>query len=134
MPIELQPADYALCGLTLVMSVTGLFRGFSGTLAFAVASAAAAAAGSLCWAWSATAMDATWQRAAAVLVASLLAFGIVRLVTKKLVNGILAQPTDAILGALVGAALGAAMVAGWAWSGLYTEHSALARAVSEYVR
>ena len=134
MPLELQTADYVLCGLTIVAAVTGLFRGFSGTLAFALASAAASLVGSFGWAYSATLTDVAWQRGAGVLVASLLAFGIVRLVVKKLVNGLLAQPSDAILGALVGAALGAAVLVVWAWSGLYPEYSALARAAAEYVR
>lgn len=134
MPLELQTADYILCGLTIVAAVTGLFRGFSGTLAFALASGAASFAGSFGWSYSATLTDSLWQRAAGVLVASLLAFGVVRLIVKKLVNGLLAQPSDAILGALVGAALGAAVLAIWAWSGLYPEYSTLARAVAEYVR
>ena len=134
MPVDLQPADYVLCGLTIVMAVTGLFRGFSGTLAFALAAAASSAVGTVGWSYSATRTDVMWQRAGGVLVASLLAFGIVRLVVKKTVNGLLAQPADALFGALVGVALGAALLAAWAISGLYPEHSALVRAVSEYVR
>ena len=134
MPTELQTADYALCGLTIVMAVTGLFRGFSGTIAFVLASAAAAAAGSFGWSWSAEVTDATWMRGAGVLVAALLAFGIVRLIVKKLVNGLLAQPSDAILGAVVGAALGGVVVAVWARAGICLEYSALVRTVAEYVR
>ena len=38
---EFLPADYVLCGLTVVMAVLGLFRGFSGTLGFALAALAA---------------------------------------------------------------------------------------------
>lgn len=134
MPTELQTADYVLCGLVVVMAVTGLFRGFSGTIAFALAAAASSATGSLCWAWSAGVTDAAWQRVAGTMVATLLSFGLVRLVVKKIVNGLLAQPSDAILGALVGAALGAAVVAAWAWSGIYPEYSALVRTVAAYVR
>ena len=134
MPTDLQIADYVLCGLTLAMAVTGLFRGFSGTVAFALASAAAAAAGSFGWTWSATVTDVAWQRAAGVMVATLLTFGLVRLVVKKLVNGLLSQPSDAVFGAFVGAALGGAVVAVWAWSGIYTEYSAIVRAVAAYVR
>ena len=133
MPADLQLADYVLCGLTLVMAVTGLFRGFSGTIAFALAAAAAAAAGTFGWAWSATLTASAWQRVAGVLVASLLAFGIVRLIVKKLVNGLLAQPSDAILGALVGAAIGATAVVVWALSGTYPEYSALVRMVARHV-
>jgi len=133
MELELQAADYVLCGATLVATVTGLFRGFSGTLAFAVAAASASLAGSFGWAHSATLTDSLWQRVAGTLVAVLLLFGIVRLVVKKFVNGLLSQPSDAIFGALVGAGIGAAALVAWAYSGLYTEYSALARAVAAYV-
>lgn len=133
MPTELQVADYVLCGLALVSAVTGLFRGFSGTLAFALASAAAAATGSLGWAYSATMTDVAWQRGAGVLVATLLAFGIVRLVVKKIVNGLLKQPSDALFGAVTGAALGVAVPVVWAYSGLFPEYSAIVRAMAAYI-
>ena len=129
-----QPADYALCGITVVMAVLGLFRGFSGTLAFVLAAIAAAFAGSFGWAYSASLTDVLWQRGAGVLVVTLLAFGIVRLIVKKLVNGLLAQPSDAILGFLTGAALGVLILAAWAFSGAYLEYSTLARAAAGYVR
>ena len=129
-----QPADYALCGITVVMAVLGLFRGFSGTLAFVLAAIAAAFAGSFGWAYSASVTNVLWQRGAGVLVVTLLAFGFVRLVVKKLVNGLLAQPSDAILGFLTGAALGAFILAAWAFSGAYLEYSTLARAAAGYVR
>lgn len=129
-----QPADYALCGITVVMAVLGLFRGFSGTLAFVLAAIAAAFAGSFGWAYSASVTNVLWQRGAGVLVVTLLAFGFVRLIVKKLVNGLLAQPSDAILGFLTGAALGALILAAWAFSGAYLEYSTLARAAAGYVR
>lgn len=129
-----QPADYALCGITVVMAVLGLFRGFSGTLAFVLGAVAAAFAGSFGWAYSASVTNVLWQRGAGVLVVTLLAFGFVRLIVKKLVNGLLAQPSDAILGFLTGAALGALILAAWAFSGAYLEYSTLARAAAGYVR
>ena len=101
-----QPADYAICGITIVMAVLGLFRGFSGTLGFVLGAVAAAFAASFGWAYSASFTDVAWQRGAGVLVVTLLAFGIVRLIVKKLVNGLLAQPSDAIFGFLIGVALG----------------------------
>lgn len=128
-----QVADYVLCGVTIVAAVTGLFRGFSGTLAFALATAAASLCGSFGWSYSATMTDVAWQRGAGVLVATLLTFGIVRLVVKKLVNGLLSQPSDAIFGGLVGAGLGAASVVVWAYSGLFTEYSSLVRTVASYI-
>ena len=128
------PADYALCGITVVMAVLGLFRGFSGTLGFVLGAVAAAFAASFGWAYSASLTDVAWQRGVGVLVATLLAFGIVRLIVKKLVNGLLAQPSDAIFGFLIGAALGALILAAWAYSGAYLEYSTLAKEVSAYVR
>ena len=128
------PADYALCGITVVMSVLGLFRGFSGTLGFALGAVAAVFAASFGWVYSASLTGVVWQRGAGVLVATLLAFGIVRLIVKKLVNGLLAQPSDAVFGFLTGAALGVLILAAWAYSGAYLEYSILAKEVSAYVR
>lgn len=127
-------ADYAICGITIVMAVLGLFRGFSGTLGFVLGAVAAAFAASFGWVYSASLTDVAWQRGAGVLVATLLVFGIVRLIVKKLVNGLLAQPSDAIFGFLVGAALGVLILVAWAYSGAYLEYSTLAREASVYVR
>jgi uncharacterized membrane protein required for colicin V production len=132
--MELQPADYVLCALTVVSAVLGLFRGFSGTLAFVVAVAAGGVAASLSWMYSVQFVQAAWMRALATLLVALLAFGIVRIIVKKLVNGLLAQPTDAIFGLLVGASVGFAAVAGWAWSGMFLEYSNLASALAVWVR
>ena len=129
-----QPADYVICGITIVMAVLGLFRGFSGTLGFVLGAVVAVFAASFGWAYSASFTDVAWQRGAGVLVVTLLAFGIVRLIVKKLVNGLLAQPSDAIFGFLVGAALGVLVLVAWAYSGVYLEYSTLAREVSAYVR
>ncbi|MGN0833380.1 MAG: hypothetical protein ACI4RD_07000 [Kiritimatiellia bacterium] len=131
---ELQPADYVLGGITLVMAVTGLFRGFSGTLGFVLAGVAAALVGCLGWPYSASLTAVGWQRAAVTLVAALLAFGLVRLLVKKLVNVLLSQPTDALLGMLVGFGLGVLLLVVWVRSGLFLDCSFLARMCSAYVR
>ena len=128
-----QPADYALCGLTVVMAVLGLFRGFSGTLGFVLAALAAVLTATFGWSLSASFTPVIWQRVGGVLVVTLLAFGLVRVIVKKLVNGLLAQPSDAIFGFLIGAALGALVLVAWAHSGLYLEYSHLARELSAYV-
>ena len=128
------PADYALCGLTIVMAVLGLFRGFSGTLGFVLGVIAALVTASFGWTYSASLTAVVWQRGAGVLVATLLAFGLVRLIVKRLVNGLLAQPSDAIFGFLIGAALGVLILVAWAYSGAYLEYSTLAKEASAYVR
>lgn len=127
-------ADWVLCGFTVVMAVLGLFRGFSGTLGFVAGAAAASFAASIGWAYSTEFTDVAWQRGVGVLVATLLTFGLVRIVVKKLVNGLLAQPTDAIVGCLIGAAVGVLLLVAWAHSGAYLEYSYLAGEVAGYVR
>ena len=129
-----QPADYALCAVTIMMAVLGLFRGFSGTLGFVLGAGAAVFAGSFGWTYSASLAAEAWKRGAGTLVVALLAFGLVRLIVKKLVNGLLAQPSDAILGFLTGAALGVLILAVWAYSGAYLEYSTLAKEAAAYVR
>ena len=131
--MEFLPADYVLGGVMLVMAVLGLFRGFSGTLAFFIAVGVAAVVAAFGWPFSASLTETTWMRAAGTLVATLVAFGIARLIVKKLVNGLLAQPSDAILGFLVGAAMGALVLLGWAYSGFHLEYSNLATEAAKYV-
>ena len=129
-----QPADYVLCGLAIAMAVLGLFRGFSGTLGFVLGAIAAAFTASFGWAYSESFTTVAWQHGAGVLVATLLAFGLVRMIVKKLVNGLLAQPSDAVFGLLIGAALGVLLLVAWAYSGAYLEYSYLAQEVAAYVR
>ena len=132
--MELLPADYALCGLTLVLAVTGLFRGFSGTLAFVLATASAVLAGMFGWTYSESFTPIVWMRVAGTLVGTLLVFGLVRMIVKKLVNGLLAQPSDALFGMAIGVLCGAVVLVAWASSGLYPEYSNLVKAVAPYVR
>lgn len=131
--MELLPADYVLCALTLILAVTGLFRGLSGTLAFLLASVAATFAGLFAWPASASYAAATWSRGGLTLLAALLAFGFVRLLVKRFVRVLLAQPSDALLGLLVGAAFGATLVVVWAHSGMYLKYSNLAQEVAAYI-
>lgn len=125
-------ADWILCAFAAVAAVTGLFRGFSGTLGFAIAALAAFFAATFGWTLSADFTEVLWMRGAGVLVVTLLVFGLVRLVVKKLVNGLLAQPTDALAGALVGALLAALVLVAWARSGIYLEYSFLAQTIAAY--
>jgi len=131
--VELLPADYIVGGLVIVTSVIGLFRGFSGTLAFFIGCAAAACTAAFGWTLSKTVTPTLWVRGAMTLVGTLMAFGIVRIIVKKLVNGLLSQPTDALLGALVGAVIGLTGLLGWAYSGRYLEYSNIATEAARYM-
>ena len=79
-------------------------------------------------------LDAVWMRGAAVLVGTLLVFGIVRFVVKRTVNGLLAQPSDALFGFLVGAVAGALLIVAWGFGGFALEYSNLAAEAARYVR
>ena len=132
--MQLLPADYVLGGITLVMAVTGLFRGFSGTLAFMLATVAAAGAGFFGWPYSASFTPVLWMRGAGTLVGVLLVFGLVRLIVKKLVGGLLAQPSDALFGAVIGSLVGVLLLVIWSYTGFHIEYSNLAQEIAPYVR
>lgn len=132
--MELLTADYVLAGLMIVLAVMGLFRGLSGTLGFLAAVLAGLVAATFGWSLSADWFEPVWQRVLAVLVATLLVFGIVRMLVKRMVNGLLAQPADAVFGFLVGVLTWAAVVVAWAYSGAFLEYSAVATEVARYVR
>lgn len=134
LPITMLPADWALAAIALTLAVLGLFRGFSGTIAFVAGLASGISAALFAWNFLGTYLPVEWQRGAAALVAALLAFGIVRIIVKKLVNGLLSQPTDAILGFLVGALCGVLVIVAWGVSGYYLEYSNLALEVARHVR
>ncbi len=131
--MNLLPADYVLLAFTALCALVGLFRGLSGTLAFFVAVGAAVGVGYATWALSASALEGVWLRGLAAFIAALLAFGLVRLLVKKLVNGILAQPSDSLFGALIGLLVAAAVVFVWARSGIGTEYSVLAKSLQAQV-
>lgn len=124
-------ADWVLISLTVAAAVTGLFRGFSGTVAFVAATAAAFVAGCVAWEYQFT--DETWIRVLAVMIVSLLAFGLTRIVVRKLVNGLLSQPADSVFGFLCGALLGVAAALLWAYSGFYVRYSVIVGEISAYV-
>ena len=132
--MQLLLADWILLAFALAMAVLGLFRGLSGTIAFFAALASAGGVAVAAWGISAGYLSAEWQRGGVTLLAALLAFGIVRLILKKFIHVLLAQPTDAIAGMLCGAVFGLVPVAVWAKTGLWLEYSSLTLEVARYVR
>ena len=132
--MEFFVADYCIGAVAVVMAVLGLIRGFSGTLAFAAASAAGLFAASFGWLYSALLTVVAWQRVGVVMIASLISFALVRKIVKKLVGRMLTQPSDAIFGMLTGVAIVALAVLAWAWSGMYIEYSRIVQEVAAHVR
>ena len=114
--MDLATADCVIAGITLVGAILGLFVGFSGGLSFLAGVMAAVLVAKSGWALSDSLLAAEWQRSIAVLVASLLAFGIVRWLVKKFVHGLVAQPGDAILGSLSMGATAFMLVIGAVWA------------------
>lgn len=101
--MELLTADYVALIIALAGAVIGLFIGFSGALAFFCGSSAAAASATFVFPLLAGEIANVWVRGILVGVGALLVFGLVRLIVRKLVHGILAQPGDAIFGSLIAA-------------------------------
>lgn len=98
-------ADVVILGAALVGLILGAFGGFSSALSFVVATLGASLAGRSFWAFATRQWENMGVRAGAVLVVSLVVFGVVRVVVRRLVGRLLAQPADAIFGALVSGAL-----------------------------
>ena len=127
------PGDWALGALALSLAVMGIFRGFSGSLALVSAGACATTAAMFFWGYLTRWEMQTWVRGAITLTISLLVFGIVRTIVKKVVNGLLAQPADAIFGFIVGLVVSALIVLMLAASGIGFEYSNIVREVAQHV-
>lgn len=127
------PGDWALGAVTLFLSVMGIFRGFSGTLALVAAGATGTTVAMFFWGYLTRWEMQTWVRGAIALTISLLAFGCIRAIVKKVVNGLLAQPADAIFGFAVGLVVSALLVLIWANSGVGHEYSNIVREVAQHV-
>ena len=129
----LLPADYVLIAFVLGWAVLGLFRGFSGSVAFLAGVVIAGLFAVTGWRYSADYLSVAWQRGLATFVATLIVFGIVRFLIGRFVNKLLAQPADAIFGFLIGAAVGCLPMVVWALSGFCLEYSTLASEIAGYV-
>jgi len=103
------PADYVIGIATLAAGVLGIFGGFSGALAFGAGLVSAGVGGKFAHRLLVDFFSAEWAVLLATLIVALLAFGLARLVVKRVVKGLLAQPADAIFGSLVAALTGAAL-------------------------
>lgn len=131
--MQFETLDYVLAGAAALVCTIGLFRGLSGFLAFLTASAATAAAVVWLWPESAPHIHSTALRVAAFAAGGVLVFGVVRMIVKKLVNGLLAQPVDSIAGLAVAAACCILAIVAVSRFGIVRERSLIAREVALHV-
>lgn len=114
--MDLTALDYAILVSTLSGLVGGLFFGVSGALAFLLGLLASAFVAFQAWGPFASLVPSSAWRTLAVGVLALLVFGLVRVVVRKVVRGLVAQPGDAILGAVFSALSGAILSCAAAWA------------------
>ena len=124
-------ADYGFMALAIILVVMGLFRGASGFFAFVSALAGAAAAAMCLWPYTASFSQELWVRSAIELVSVLLVYGVLRMIIKKVVNGLLSQPSDSIFGVLIALLFSALIVFFASKIDLVKEHSNIAVVASE---
>ncbi len=117
--MTLAAPDYFILALAAGGAVAGLFIGVSGSLAFLAGTAGAVLAGHLCWPLSADYLESTPARGFAVALAVVVSFWIARTLVRRTVKLAVAQPGDAIFGALVAAATGFAVGLGLVWLGQF---------------
>ena len=113
--MTLAPPDYVVLVLAAGGVVTGLFIGLSGALAFFSGCLAASFVATFGWRFFASFISSGLARGLAVALASLVAFWIVRAIVRKTVKVALAQPGDAIIGALSAGISGFAVGIGIVW-------------------
>lgn len=113
--MELITADYVALATALAGAIVGLFIGFSGALAFLLATVAAGGAASFAWPRLVSEFPSTGLRGTVVAVGALIIFGLVRAFVKRFIHGLVAQPGDAIFGAITNAlaAFGSALAVIW---------------------
>ena len=113
--MNLAPPDYVILALALGGAVTGLFIGFSGALAFLAGTAAAFCAARFGWPAVAGFFPSALVRALVVALATLVVFWAVRMLVRRTIRLAVAQPGDALFGALAGFVSGLAAGAGLVW-------------------
>lgn len=118
--MTLGTSDYTMLGVSIAAAILGSFGGFSGALAFLAGICAAVLALRFGWPLLDANIKTPWLLAVAALSAALVVFGLARFIVKKTVNHLLAQPADAIFGALTAAVAGfaAALAAAYACENL----------------
>ena len=113
--MDLAPSDYVILALAAGGALTGLFIGFSGALAFLAGAVGASFAARIGWPLSASYFESGLARGVAVALGTIVVFWLVRAVVGRTVKCALAQPGDAIFGAIAAAVSGLAAGLGLVW-------------------
>ena len=121
--MQFQGADYALCGAAALFVGLGLYRGFSGVFASV-----------RIWPHVVALTDVAWLRIGLAVFAGVVVFGVVRIIVKKVVNGLLDQPVDAIAGLAIGVLCSGMLLLLAAHMPAVRECSSLARWAAAYVQ
>ena len=99
-------SDYVIISMSVASAVLGMFGGFSGALAFLAGVGAAVAALRFGWGFLESNIETPWVLALTALICAIIVFGVARLLVKRFVKNMLAEPADAIFGALTAAVAG----------------------------
>lgn len=111
--------DYLVVSVSVLAAAVGVVIGFSGAIAFLSGLAAAVMIGYLVGPEIVDALGVyvpnAMVRGAVAFAAAIIAFGAVRWAVAKCVHGLVAQPGDAILGAMFAAVSGLVVSLGIVW-------------------
>lgn len=129
-----QPLDYALVGLTVLLAVLGLCRGFSGAFAFLVATALGSAVVAHGWVGFLSGVDEMWIRVFISVLVFVVIFGVARILVKFVIGKLLAQPSDSVFGVALGLFCGGFLLWSLAENPSLRDYSWLAQEVNALVR
>lgn len=130
---SIEIADYVLLALSCFFVILGVFRGVSGFFSLVSGSIVSFASSVFLWPVICGRFASPWVRAALVILAALVVFGLVRVVVGRIVSRLLSQPADSIFGLVLGAALGALLIYVVAGIPVAREYSVIAREVSRLI-
>lgn len=130
---SIEIADYVLLALSCFFVILGVFRGVSGFFSLVSGSIVSFASSVFLWPVICGRFASPWVRAALIILAALVVFGLVRVVVGRIVSRLLSQPADSIFGLVLGAALGALLIYVVAGIPVAREYSVIAREVSRLI-
>lgn len=108
-------ADWMVVLIATAAAIGGMIIGVSGALAWLLATAVSCVAFRFCWGGYSALIAIFWVRVIVTAITLLLIFAAVRALVKKFIRVLVAQPGDAIFGAIISATVGFAFAVGALW-------------------